>query len=238
MTPLPLQLLLPTVVVISAGLVVWKFSYREYPALIRWMLWCAFFEAYTFNSHSPFPHWLMLVQDVVAIGVALEVARVRRIRFGMEMQGRLAGGMFAASALLASIRMDLSPMQRVYLSRSYLMLMVAAIPAGVTIFRFFRPTLECRRHVIYGAGASMWLLSLAASISFVPGGLGYKLLPYTMATWRAVNLAAYIILPLTVIGMAVAMYASAPGRKRAAKSCPVGRELACDLRAIEGRRVA
>ncbi len=221
-TPLPMQLLLPAVVVFSAGLVVWKFSYREYPALIRFMLWCAFFEGYTFRNTSPFPHWLMLAQAAVGMAIALEVFTVRRLRISREAQGRLVGAMFATSALLAGLRMDLTVLQRAYLMRSYLMLMVAAIPAAVTVYRIFRPTLECKRHVIYGVGASIWLLALAGSLSFVPGGLGYVVFPSTMATWRIANLAAYIILPLTVAGMSLAMVASAPGRKRAAMT-PMGK---------------
>lgn len=217
MTPLYLQLLMPAVQVIGAGLIISRVTWRHHPALITWLLSEVFFQALTFGG-SPAPHWTILAKTAILSAVCVEVLQYSRIAVGREAKGLAIGAALVTAAFLSGIPVSMTVMQRAYLFRSYFLLAPAAVLIGAALVRAVWPVLECRRHKAYRIGAALWIAEVAISGAFVKGGVGYRLLPYTRHTWDVVNLATYAALIVTVTAMSLAIRLSVSPRKRAAQA--------------------
>lgn len=210
MTPLYLQLLMPAVQVLGAWVISARISWKNHPALIAWLASQVFFSA----AGSGLPHFVLLVRCAVIAAVVFEVLTFSRVGVPRESRGLWVGLALATSALLSARVPMLTGVQKAYLFRSNFLWIAAVVLATVTLWRAIHPMLECRRHTIYRIGATTWLLGLAISGSFVPGGLGYQRFPYTRHTWEMVNTFSYWSLIATVGCMSLAMRMSVKPRKR------------------------
>lgn len=215
MTPLSLQLAMPVVQVIGAGVIMSRIPWRDLPALTSLMCSEAFFQGLSFGG-VPLPSWALWVRVMVIAAVSAEVLAYARVEVSRELRGRAVALALATAAFLASLAPGLTPMQRVYLFRSYFLLAPCAVIVGAAIVRHINPVLEPKRVRAYRLGAVAWILNLTIAGAFVKGGLGYRILPYTLGTWQTVNLASYAALILTVSGMSLAMWLSVRPKRRGA----------------------
>jgi hypothetical protein len=210
------QLLMPVVVVAGAGLVIHKFSWREYPALIAWMSLAVFVQGLTYGR--PYPPWMAPISCAFLGMSVCEVTRCSRF-WATKARRYFA---FAVAVLLAivpvAIAHGLTWSQRAFLFRSWFFLEAFGTLAFMVVYRLLHPVLECQRHQVYRVGMMLWIGVSAMTGAFVNGGLGYRLLPYTRHRYELIGGVAYWATMITVGGMAAAMTASAPGRKRAAKT--------------------
>lgn len=220
MTPLLLQLLKSAAIVAGAGIVLYRFSWREYPALISWMLWEVAYQVATLGGRD-IPPVMMLVQDGLCLAVICEVIFLSRIDVRLGATVRTFVAVMAAAKILASLP-DLTAMQEWYLFRSYVLWAAFVVLAGITVRRWTFAIPERKVNRVYRVGMTAWVFVLALSGSFVKGGIGYKIFPYTMRTWNTMHLISCAAVAVTVLAMSAAMYLSVPGRKRAAKR-PDGR---------------
>ncbi len=216
MTPLTMQLLMSAAVIVGAGIVLRRFRFEEYPALVCWMVWEVAMQFATFGYRNLTPV-MMFVQDGICAAVICEAIRARRVHATLGLQVRCFVCAMAGAKILAGIP-ALTPMQSAYLCRSYVLWSAFGVLLAVTVMRLARPVLERKVDKVFGIGMTVWVFWMAVGSSFTKGGLGYRFLPYTMATWRAVNFVSYLAVILTVLVMSLAMAASAPARKRAAKT--------------------
>jgi hypothetical protein len=215
MTPLLLQVVKSVAILAGAWIVLRRFSWREFPALLTWMLWEVAMQTATFGFRD-LPGVMLIVQDGICAAAICEVIRMSRLNVRLDVQIRVFLCALAGAKILASIP-ELTTVQGWYLFRSYFLWAAFVVLAAISIARWRRPVLERRAVQIYRAGATVWVFVLAVSGMFVKSGLGYQLFPYTMRTWMAVHVATCAAISMTVIVMAAAMYRSVPGRRRAAK---------------------
>jgi hypothetical protein len=215
MTPQLLQMVKAVAIVAGAWIVLRRFSWRAYPALLLWMLWEVAMQTATFGFRD-LPASLILVQDGVCAAAICEVIRQSRLGIRLDIQIRVFLCAMAAAKILSTLP-DLTTVQSWYLFRSYFLWAAFGTLFAITLLRWRRPVLERKATQIYRLGATAWIGVLAVSGSFVKGGIGYEIFPYTMATWKAAHAATCAVIALTVIVMASAMYRSVPGKKRAAK---------------------
>lgn len=216
MTPLILQLLKSAAVVVGAGIVLRRFSRREYPALMLWMLWEVMLQTATFG-YRDLPAAMMIAQDGICAAVICEVIRTSRLTVQIGTQIRVFVAVIAGAKILSTVP-HLTEIQSAYLFRSYFLWAAAVVLLTITLIRWWRPVLERKADRIYRVGTTAWIFCLAVAGSFVKGGIGYQLFPRTMGTWQAVHAATCIVVSGTVLAMSAAMYLSVPGRKRAAKT--------------------
>jgi hypothetical protein len=210
------QLLMPVVVAAGAGLVIHKFSWREYPALIAWMSLAVFVQGLTYGR--PYPAWMAPIACAFLGCAVCEVRWCSRF-----LTTKAQRNFFCAMAVLLALAPavgthGLTWTQRAFLFRSYFFLEAFGVLAVLVVYRLVRPVLECQRHQVYRIGMMLWIGVSAVTGAFVNGGIGYRLLPYTRARYQLIGTVAYWAMMATVGGMAIAMWVSAPGRKRAAKT--------------------
>jgi hypothetical protein len=216
MTPLLMLQLVKTVAIVAgAWIVLRRFSFREFPALLLWMLCEVACQVATLDSRS-LPGVALIVRSGVCAAAICEVVWVSRLDVRLDIQIRVFLAVVAGAKILASIP-ELTTVQSWYLFRSYFLWAAFLALGGISLLRWRRPVLERSATRIYRLGATAWVFTLAVSGSFVKGGLGYKILPYTKQTWMALHTATCLVIAVTVIVMATAMYRSVPGRKKAAK---------------------
>lgn len=216
MTPLMLQLAKSVAIVVGAGIILQRFKWREYPALFCFCFWEVAMQSATLGFRN-LPTSMQVLQDVVCGAVICEVICRSRLAVQIGAQIRVFVCAVAAAKILASVP-RLTAIQEAYLFRSYVLLAAFGVLLAITVLRWRKPMLERKADGIYRLGATAWVGCLAVSGSFVRGGLGYILFPRTMATWLTVHTLTCLAISATVIGMAVAMHRSVPGRKRAAMS--------------------
>ncbi len=249
MTPLWLQLALPAVQLVAAGLIAYRFSWRDHPALIAYL-----FTEFTCQSlaylHISNRDLAIMVQLVVRLAVLLEVLTFARIRITRNAYCGVAAAVIA-TCWWASGLWGWSHAYRVYAFRSYYLLVVFAVALAVTLYRWYRPlrdiwrvrqrrgfelmrkTPECFRHKAYRVGVTVWLGTVAVAGSTVAGSVGEWLFPYRhyRRVQELIGLAACVSLVATVAVMTIAMCHRGSGRTRMAK-------VADDWRTERGRLAA
>ncbi len=217
MTPLLLlQLVKSGAVVAGAWIVLRRFSFREFPALISWMLCEVAAQSATFGTAS-LPATFILVRNLVCIAAICEVIRLSRLEVKPALQVRFFLCVLAGAKILSSLPW-LTMTQSWYLFRSWFLWAAAGTMLAICLERWIHPVLERRAVQIYRAGATAWVLVLAVAGSFVTGGAGYKLFPHTMHTWMVMHAGTSLAVSAVVVIMSATMAASAPARKRAAKT--------------------
>lgn len=216
MTPLTWQLVKSVAIVAGAWIVLRRFSFREFPALITWMLWEVAMQSATLGLRD-LPRILIIVQDGVCAAAICEVIRLSRLDVRLDVQIRALLCVLASAKILASIP-DLTGLQEWYLFRCYFLMGAFAILLAITVQRWRAPILERRATQVYRLGATAWVFVLAFAGSFVKGGIGYMLFPRTLHTWSVVHVVTCVAIAIVVTTMSAAMAASAPGRKHAAKT--------------------
>lgn len=206
-----LTAMLPAVQVIGAWLICSRLSYQKHPALVAYLITESLWQPLAWLG-VPIEPWARLIQIPIRTAMVFEVLRYSRI----PARPRLVIPALAASVALAFAARGLTGTQTLYLARQYYHVLLCAALLWAVIWRWRAPVLECARHRVYRVGAAAWMTVLAASGSFVRGGIGYRIFPHTQAAWDVVNVLTYAALVVVVGAMAVAMTASAP-RKAAAK---------------------
>jgi hypothetical protein len=215
MTPLYLKILLPVVELTGAGIICRRIA-GKCPALIALLISEAAWQLTSLLYYVP--SVCVPVQLLIRSALVFEVLELSRIHVRCEARGAAVGLAIAASALATGATKGLTSMQTLYLFRQHYHLILCGTLLAVVIRRWWRPILECTRYRRYRLGAAAWLLVIAVAGTFVVGGLGYRVAPYTLNTWRMVGLATYGALIVVVAGLAAAMGSAAPRRRSAAQA--------------------
>lgn len=228
MTPLALRLALPAVQIIGALVISRRISWRQHPALIAYL---ASEGLWRLAELAGIPAWALPLQLAIQIGIrtaaTFEVFAYARLAIPARLRGALVGLALSASAFLAGASSG-TPAQRMLLFRQhYLAVLCIALVALVT-WRLARPVLECARHRIYRLGLAAWIGVMACAGTFVRGGWGYKILPYSREMWQAVELLTYGALVTTIAVMTAAMVAALP-RRRAVAAVAVQRRKVVEM---------
>jgi|GEM_PF-5851238 len=203
------QLLMPAVLAGSAGFIAIRNPWRRYPALFSWSLLTAFFVGATWG-HQPYPTWIMIAAAILLPLQVRESLVCRRISVSWRFFGVALAGAVVLSAAMGY------PARSWNVARSYYQLSAMAVMIGATFYRLRHPVLESRRDLAYGIGMTLWLSVKAPASTFVRGGLGT--LAFPAVSRDAVEACCYWLLMTCIVGMALAMFAKTPGRKRAAKT--------------------
>lgn len=206
---------LVAVEIAAAVLISRRTSIDKHPALIAYLLaeplaTCLrpFLAAYPV---------LLLLQILIRAAVVLEIARLSRLPVSRETAARAVGLTLAAAAFLAACRPDLGTLERLMLTRQYYHLALAGAALAMLLWRAAYPVLETRRTRAYRVGIALWLGVIAMASTFVRGGIGYTLMPYTRDSWALLDRYVYSGLIAAVSWLALSMWASvAPRRKPAA----------------------
>lgn len=215
-----MEYLSPLVMGASAILIVRKMSWRWHPALWAFLLTQTWIEALT-SARWMARDYSILIQTLAVGALLAELARIRRANLPRNAQASIAAALLAVCACHAGAHpwtLD----YRLSLFRCDIRLAAAVMAWAIMLYRWRYPALEShgesRRHRIYGVGVTAWLTVSAVSGSFVRGGIGSSLLPYTPQRWQIVAVLSYAALMAVVIAMAAALNWGASGRKRAAKT--------------------
>jgi hypothetical protein len=215
-----LEYISPLVMGASAIMIIRKMSWRWHPALWCFLVTQTWLEALT-SARWMVRDYSILIQ-VLALGALLaEMARIKRANLPRNAQASIAGALLVACVFHVGAHHWTVDYQ-LSLFRCDVRLAAAAMAWAIMLYRWIYPALEShgesRRHRVYGVGVTAWLTVSAVSGSFVRGGIGFSLLPYTPQRWQLIGLLSYAALMTTVTAMAVALNWGSSGRKRAAKT--------------------
>lgn len=166
------------------------------------------------------------LQLVFYVWAALETLRYFRVSIPRSTLGLIFGAMLVVTAFAAGLTPfhgSQSQQLALRLWRSYFLVLLCLGYFSALIYRWAKPparpkrrvieVAQCRRHQLYRYAFGAWLLVIALAGTFVHGGLGYRVLPFSSDTAEVIGTWTYIAMLGVVSTVTAALLEWLPRRK-------------------------
>lgn len=204
-------LLLPLLELAAVGWLVSRIHYSRYCMLLAYLSVEALSQILTITSLD----WWMIswassqpLRMVLRAAVVFEIFTISCVRMTRIQQYRAAAYTLSFSLLaygITALFIPLRPLESLGLFRMWFHLILTASLVGLTVYIWRHPILENQDHRTYRLVMTATFVRMFVTLSFVKGGFGYLIFPYSLRTWRIVDGASWILAMVLVVVLARGM---------------------------------